>query len=429
LFALCPDDLTNLLIASRAGVLANQDPVPSLAHVHVSDLRLWDLFKRQSLAKLTSQRFHAQFFNIFVSAARLALEQCPLEPAGYGPGDQRSVHLVILGFGHMGESIAVQALKVGHFNNPQGLRITVLDREAAKLREIFQARYPQAEKVAPVEFRECELDGAMVCRQLEATPKDEILNVAVCLDDDSTSLALGMEFTELLGERAFAVRVRMAQESGLPRFSTLGDTSARSANRLSIFGVIGQVCREKNIVGDELDLLAREVHEAYREPRLRCLTPEARKDLPPNLCSWEDLDEEYREFDRQQADHIIVKLRALNCYAAAEPLSPADQLVAAFDEKTEVEALAAVEHRRWCASHYMAGWVWGPEKDKELKQHWCLVPWEQLPSLDEELRRTGRKPAEDEPFQETARRTVRNIVNLLAKAGKRVYRRGDDAKA
>lgn len=36
-------------------------------------------------------------------------------------------------------------------------------------------------------------------------------------------------------------------------------------------------------------------------------------------------------------------------------------------------------HNRWMASKRADGWVFGPEKDPEVKHHPCMVPYDQLP--------------------------------------------------
>ena len=36
-------------------------------------------------------------------------------------------------------------------------------------------------------------------------------------------------------------------------------------------------------------------------------------------------------------------------------------------------------HHNWCEAKRKAGWVWGPVKDPEAKEHPCLTPFENLP--------------------------------------------------
>jgi hypothetical protein len=50
----------------------------------------------------------------------------------------------------------------------------------------------------------------------------------------------------------------------------------------------------------------------------------------------------------------------------------------AFDE-SQVETLGRMEHARWCAERWLAGWTYAPgEKNVALRTSPHLVPWEQL---------------------------------------------------
>jgi hypothetical protein len=43
------------------------------------------------------------------------------------------------------------------------------------------------------------------------------------------------------------------------------------------------------------------------------------------------------------------------------------------------DASAAASHNSWLEEKRVAGWTYGPEKNPELKQHPCFVPFEGLP--------------------------------------------------
>ena len=55
-----------------------------------------------------------------------------------------------------------------------------------------------------------------------------------------------------------------------------------------------------------------------------------------------------------------------------------------------VELMAKNVHEVWAAGRVAEGWTWGPERDDALKQHPCLVPYEELPEEEKEYdRRTA----------------------------------------
>ncbi|MDD2962053.1 MAG: RyR domain-containing protein [Muribaculaceae bacterium] len=42
------------------------------------------------------------------------------------------------------------------------------------------------------------------------------------------------------------------------------------------------------------------------------------------------------------------------------------------------EVMAHNVHEVWAHNRMLQGWTWGPERNEKLKQHPCLVPYEQL---------------------------------------------------
>ena len=72
-----------------------------------------------------------------------------------------------------------------------------------------------------------------------------------------------------------------------------------------------------------------------------------------------------------------------------------------------VETLARVEHEQWTQERRSSGWVFGETKDLTKKISPYLVPYHQLPEETKELDRD----------------TIRNIPDLLAMIGMRIYKR------
>ena len=51
------------------------------------------------------------------------------------------------------------------------------------------------------------------------------------------------------------------------------------------------------------------------------------------------------------------------------------------------EHLAENVHEIWAKQRLKDGWSWGPTRDDPLKQHPCLVPYDQLPESEKEYDR------------------------------------------
>jgi hypothetical protein len=146
--------------------------------------------------------------------------------------------------------------------------------------------------------------------------------------------------------------------------------------------------------------IARQIHERYRQKHLPHLSPN-----DPARRDWEELPEDFRSSNITQAAHIPVKLRRIGYY-----YEPADGVVTDnpnFDEDTEVETLAEMEHDRWVEEKKRQGWQHGPHRDPGAKLNPLLDSWDKLP----------------ESIREMNRQMVREIPELMGAAGFRIYRR------
>ena len=47
-----------------------------------------------------------------------------------------------------------------------------------------------------------------------------------------------------------------------------------------------------------------------------------------------------------------------------------------------VEEMAKNVHEVWAQSRISQGWTYGPERSDALKQHPCLVPYDELPEVE-----------------------------------------------
>jgi class 3 adenylate cyclase/tetratricopeptide (TPR) repeat protein len=145
-----------------------------------------------------------------------------------------------------------------------------------------------------------------------------------------------------------------------------------------------------------VEVLAEAAHEEFRATQAH--NPNSTP-LPP----WASLPETYRNANRAQVADIPWKL-----FELGYELSPSGGLdpheISMPPDK--IERLAIYEHDRWMAERIRNGWTYGKPRDNAKRLHPCLVPWDVL--TDEE--------------KEKDRDAVRNMPNLIAKAGFRVRR-------
>jgi len=399
--AIAGEDGVNAEIAVRTYQLVRERPPAEgivRCWVHIVDLKLCTLLERHRILTDTADPFEARIFNFYQTSARLLFETHPLD---YLPmADGRAAHLVVVGLGQLGESVVLQAAKIGHYAGGGRLRVTVIDRAASARRRGFDSRWPQFGRIADAEFLDGDLDDPEMLGRLARWADDPatLLSVVVCLDGDARSLSCALSALARLQPRRVPIIVRMAEEAGLASLLESDEGRADRLGAVHAFGITDVVCTREALLDEQRDLLSRAIHQDFVEKRRR----EGRPETDPTMQPWDRLDLHLKDSNRQQADHIPVKLRAIG-YVSDEPRG-GEPAVTAFTD-AEVEVLAQMEHARWEAERFLAGWTQGP-RDPAAKQSPYLVDWK---DLAEEIRKYDRE-------------AVRNLPHLVAFVGRRIYR-------
>ena len=150
--------------------------------------------------------------------------------------------------------------------------------------------------------------------------------------------------------------------------------------------------------GDDLDLIARAIHEDYLKER------EADGSLDPTKYThlpWDKLSEEIRGSNREQANMIPIRLRSIGLYT--RKLSRREEAGRVKPSEDQIEKLARQEHERWMSEKLLRGWVYGDPRDNDRRMHPCLLSWDD--------------PRLPESEKDKDRQTIRMIPTFLASGG------------
>ena len=382
------------LVSGRQG-----KALPCLAHIY--DLQLYNLLREREIAMGEIDAFRLEFFNVFESGARVLLQEHP----PFNDASSQRPHIMVVGLGRLGESIVINAARAwweSHVADSSQLRITVIDKQANAKKESLCLRYPQLEKA-------CELvPKQMDVKEPDFERGDFLLNdqgypdvtmVYVCLDDDSNALSTALALHQQLKTLEIPIVVRMLYEAGLATLLQQRNKDHDGLVNLHAFGLLERTCTPELIFGCTYEILARATHEKYIvSERERGSTPETN----PSMMPWADLPEVLKESNRNQVEHIRVKLEAIGCDIA---VTNAWEVQPFHFSKEEVDFLARMEHERWIDERQRAGFRYGTT-DNQKKTHADLVPWEQLP--------------EEEKGKD--REVVRQLSELLSQARFQIYR-------
>lgn len=396
ILALCSDAI-NVGIADR---VASRKPAPEglgdkvRCRIAVSHSALRESLRNLPNPYRDAARVETQELNISEMRARQAFNEFPLdfrplpEPA---PGEKgKAATLVLVGFGEMGQALAIQAARIGIFASGEKLRVAVVEKEPESCLATFHGLVPRFQELCEVRSLGGSLDEPGLLEGMrrlveEAKDRDEPVTVAVCGDrDDAGNLSRALKVSQALGEAlCLRILVHFATESGFSHFLP-------SAGSLHPFGMREQVWNHDTLLEESLDAAAKHLHESYRlnerkrREKLPAGSPEATACKPADR-PWEDLPERFRISNRSSADHIPIKARALGFRIAslgAGSGTPGERIT---DFRDKVEMLARLEHARWYANHRLDGWNYHPVRDDNLRRHNMLKPWDELKAEDRHI--------------------------------------------
>lgn len=408
LVAVCGRDGTNADVAARARDLSTRGRHRKgalTAFVHLVDLELCDLLRGTEAAAREDEASRLEFFNVFEIGARgWLIEYPPFARAGAIDGRP---HLLILGAGEMGRALVAGAARswiTQDASNGERPRVTIVDLEAGRRRDALRIRYPHLERICELVPVTADITGPELenGRLLAETERGcPVTTVYICLDDDVRGVTAALALLPQLRGRPVTLVVRTVEDAGLAAVLRQ-DGAGRTEERLRAFPVLDRTCTRKLLLGETPnELLARAIHEGYVSDQTQAGET---VETNPSLVPWHALPEGLKESNRRQADHVALKLEAVDLGTLRRPRAEVELIELSSEE---VELLAELEHERWLGERLFDGWTYAPgPKDLARKTSPDLVPWAEL--------------SEDE--KEKDRNTARRLPALLADADLQLYR-------
>ena len=426
----CGDDTRNIEVGSAAAALSQttgQD-----VQVHLASVQTLSAVRgRRDFGHLRTGRFDT--FCIKDRSARQMLDQAQL-PDTARRHQQDRVHLVLAGFGDMGEAIVHHAVLDACATGLGPPIVTVLDAHADAMLDRFHLLYhalrhpafPQGDRV-DLRLAKASVDHLDFRRRIILTDMltdadfalgNDVTAWAFASGDDDTNLRAGAMLEDAM-QRGFRSRrpvflrfwtARMAGSRIAPRPRPAALQLART------FGAVNEGVAHLSFLTATPDQLPKAMHETYRQVFAQNValpgfdqdsaTPagqrrwlEARQKFS---AEWPNLPESVRQANRRLADHASIALADLGWdwrgremgllprfgtvpYYDADPRSPAfwQQAQTPGSDAWNIMLAARSEHRRWMVERALAGWTpvtaASPLRDNLRLVHPNIVPFDALP--------------------------------------------------
>jgi hypothetical protein len=401
--AIAADDVGKSAVALAAAVAAvsrekRSSSAPPLTFLlRLSQRELRALVATQIAAAMRESHVDVRLYIRERTVARSLLARYPLD-WGLPPGPH-DIHAAIVGLGDMGAELLLQLARIAVPVPGRRAILTAIDTRADGLRDQLLAEHPGLANCGELRFVNAEVHPSAI----KASEVDDWFQapipataIYVCCGDDHTNLSMAIGLRRAyarLGQPSPPVFVY--QRDSREPVEALPHIHATAIDTLRIlpFGDVAEEADPFYLIDEEIDDLARLMHEEYLRSRDSISSAEG---ATPAQKPWSELPEIYRTANRSQADHISSKLRALGWHAstsiedAPPPIAPAD-----------LELLARQEHERWSRDRWLGGWTYGAKRDDAERHHPNLLPYEQL----------------SEALQGLDRKTVTSLPALLADLG------------
>lgn len=389
LIAFTGDDGTNVELAikarSRVRAITGRDRHLKI-HIHLNEIGL--AHQLESYPKFFADYSIAEiaFFSVYDLSARLLLRDYP--PEVYADvANQSRVHLAIYGFERLAEKLVIEAALMGQYANGSHPQFSIFDADARAKQLKFDAEYPYLAQICDYKFIQQEAMGPHIFAGVAGSMLPTVTQHIICTDSDEESLNIALMLrTALLEKRASnaPILVRMQRSSGLAQLLESNTGDQEIPDGLYPFGMLDEVLHVDNVLTNQLDRLARAIHEMYLDEHGHELKSGAAAKIAARgqhgaLQTWNDLPQRERKQNLLKADHWPIRMRAIRCAPVSVPLT-----VPAFnDEQTVLQA--KMEHNRYVNTKRFDGWQYGEKRIEAAKINPFLLPWEAM-AADQQAR-------------------------------------------
>jgi len=320
-------------------------------------------------------------------AARSLFHDHPLDHSPIGEGSPRFPELILLGFGQTGQAVLLQALKIAHYPNGKLLRAAIFDMDLDRNWAEFVGRHgnlsnPSLMPIATIERHAGNLLDPQVMNTIARLTTDPHADVTivVALDCDSNNIAVIERLPMQVRHRHVPVHVRIHERGGIAELLRHYRSGAapREVPRLllNVFGEVESTSTVQSATFPHDDDFAKRIHARYLE--------NTKPDKPPRRSQlvWEDLDEPFRDSNRHAADYAPVIFRSFGFEIAPKGSARGPKLVDIRDPA--LRTMGRMEHMRWYAERYLAGWQYSETRDDTRLLHPDMVEWGRLSTATQE---------------------------------------------
>ena len=188
-------------------------------YAHIFNKHLSHYLTGRAITAWTADNFQLELFNIPDTGARTILEKYPLVPPG-GPADEPP-HLLVIGLNSVGESLVARA---GHSwlsvfqRTGKAMPISIIDQNAEAHLDLLYMEYPYVESTCDIKTYSDDTSTPAFLKKWPPFAKKElnhITQIFVCLDDDAAGLIVALMLLQRISIQKVPIIVCLTTYGGL----------------------------------------------------------------------------------------------------------------------------------------------------------------------------------------------------------------------
>jgi len=381
-------DIQNLIIVDtiikRFGKNKNKNKIKIYLHYNSRSLEV-HLDEKDIFKKWCNKKYFVEMFSYNENAARDLFQNKKTITAGVDTiTGTNQVKLLIIGFGDLGQEVAIQAAKLSSFYNGKKLKLTVVEKDLSAI-NTFLKIHPSIEDICDFTYE--------IMNVNEKKFSDFVLKdcgshtyIVYALANDGITMESLLHMADIYKREKFLqkfkelpfIAVRFRGEVGLDLKKIYAD--------IQEFGKSKDISSYKMIIDSEIDNLAKELSFKYDNK-----SGKNKDEL------WDELSNFHKDSNRAAVDHWLIKKEFIDEKSIDIENLKTHQESCEESIKDLKYKLIDIEHRRWNNFHLLNGWQhkyskkWNNEESKETKKshqkhklHPCIIETGELKQLGEE---------------------------------------------
>ncbi|MHA2098591.1 MAG: NAD-binding protein [Candidatus Kariarchaeaceae archaeon] len=389
------DDETNIEIAIHTNNHMKKQESDRIidCYIHIENKDLYYNLSQTHAYEIgrNNPRLDLHFFNIYDNTIRILILSYKLEKIHsilnlHNPitnnSKRHDLKIVILGWNQLTEALIFQLFRQLHFPFPNTVDITLIDKNANSLVNSLNERYQIPKNIGKLSGHDNEFiqNNELQYQFLRILPPETDI-VFINFNDEihATNISLSVLEHFQKKQRHIPIFTHLKNDKGVINFLTkenLEELNFDNGPVIIPFGLISVVSNRTIIINEILDHFAKELHQSYLDEM--SISSEDLSQYPA-LVPWSHLPVNYKNANRQLADHIAIKLRSFDLGIYRDSHSP----LFSFSEN-QLALLCPAEHNRWMINKILDGWTFSEKRDDLKKEHPSIVPWEDLNQSEKE---------------------------------------------